>query len=137
MFVDSPYDRRSFCRDPEEAVGRLTTHVLDTAHGRPGAGIDVAVYRVRGDGARERLNATVTNADGRTDRPLLEGPALGRGVYEIVFGAGAYFARRGAELPEPPFVGEVALRFGVADADAHYHVPLLVSPWSWSTYRGS
>ena len=78
-----------------------------------------------------------TNADGRTDRPLLEGAAFAQGVYEIVFGAGAYFARSGAKLANPPFVGDVVLRFGVANADEHYHVPLLMSPWSYSTYRGS
>jgi 5-hydroxyisourate hydrolase len=116
-------------------VGKLTTHVLDTAQGRPGAGIEVTVYRV--DDGRLRLASLFTNADGRTDRPLLEGDAFGAGVYEIVFGAGAYFARAGVKLPSPPFVGDVVLRFGVANADAHYHVPLLVSPWSYSTYRGS
>ena len=116
-------------------MGRLTTHVLDTAHGRPGAGIDVSVYRI--DGPRMRVAATVTNADGRTQEPLLEGAALVKGVYEIEFGASRYFARSGATLPDPPFVGDVVLRFGVADPDAHYHVPLLVSPWSYSTYRGS
>ena len=117
------------------SAGRLTTHVLDTAHGCPGAGIEIALYRV--DGGRTRVATATTNADGRTDRPLLEGDALTPGVYEIVFAAGAYFARAGAKLPEPPFVGDVVLRFGVADAAAHYHVPLLVSPWSYSTYRGS
>jgi 5-hydroxyisourate hydrolase len=116
-------------------MGRLTTHVLDTAHGRPGAGIDVSVYRI--DGSRTRVAAAVTNADGRTKEPLLEGAALVKGVYEIEFGAAQYFARSGATLPDPPFVGDVVLRFGVADPDAHYHVPLLVSPWSYSTYRGS
>jgi 5-hydroxyisourate hydrolase len=116
-------------------MGRLTTHVLDTAQGRPGAGIDVTVYRI--DGTRMRVAATVTNADGRTQEPLLEGAALAKGIYEIEFGAKQYFARSGATLPDPPFVGDVVLRFGVADPDAHYHVPLLVSPWSYSTYRGS
>ena len=116
-------------------MGRLTTHVLDTAHGRPGAGIDVTVYRV--DGARTRVATAVTDAEGRTNPPLLEGTALLRGVYEIEFGAGRYFARSGATLPDPPFIGNVVLRFGVADPEAHYHVPLLVSPWSYSTYRGS
>ena len=116
-------------------MGRLTTHVLDTAHGRPGAGIEVTVYRV--DDGRERLASVFTNADGRTDRPLLEGAAFAQGVYEIVFGAGAYFERSGAKLRDPPFVGDVVVRFGVANADEHYHVPLLMSPWSYSTYRGS
>jgi 5-hydroxyisourate hydrolase len=116
-------------------MGRLTTHVLDTAHGRPGAGVEVTVYRV--DGEQRQVASAVTNADGRTDGPLLEGDAFVPGVYEIVFGAGAYFTRTGAKLPAPPFVGDVVLRFGVADPAAHYHVPLLVSPWSYSTYRGS
>ena len=117
-------------------MGRLTTHVLDTAQGRPGAGIELTVYRID-SGGRTRVAAAVTDADGRSDGALLEGAALSRGVYEIVFGAGAYFARSGATLPDPPFVGDVVLRFGVADPDAHYHVPLLMSPWSYSTYRGS
>ena len=116
-------------------MGRLTTHVLDTAQGRPGAGIDITVFRL--DTGRIRVASAVTNADGRTDQPLLEGEAFEPGILEIVFAAGAYFARSGAKLPEPPFVGDVVLRFGVADPTAHYHVPLLVSPWSWSTYRGS
>jgi len=116
-------------------MGRLPTHVLDTAQGRPGAGIEVTVYRI--DGGRSRPASGFTNADGRTDRPLLEGAAFAQGVYEIVFGAGAYFARSGATLSNPPFLGDVVLRFGVANPDEHYHVPLLMSPWSYSTYRGS
>lgn len=116
-------------------MGRLTTHVLDTAHGRPGAGIAVTVHRL--DGTRREVARAVTNHDGRCDSPLLEGAALEAGTYEIVFAAGDYFRALGLNLPEPLFVDEVALRFGVADAQQHYHVPLLVSPWSYSTYRGS
>ena len=116
-------------------MGRLTTHVLDTAAGRPGQGISVTVYRL--DGERREVARTVTNDDGRCDAPLLEGDALARGKYEIVFGAGDYFRAQGLDLPEPLFVDEVALRFGISDSGAHYHVPLLVSPWSYSTYRGS
>jgi 5-hydroxyisourate hydrolase len=116
-------------------MGRLTTHVLDTANGRPGAGIAVTVYRL--DGGRREVARTVTNNDGRCDKPLLEGAALDAGRYEIVFAAGDYFRAQGQNLPEPPFVDEVALRFGIASPDQHYHVPLLVSPWSYSTYRGS
>ena len=116
-------------------MGRLTTHVLDTAHGKPGVGITVTVHRL--DGERREVARTVTNHDGRCDAPLLEGAALEAGKYEIVFAAGDYFRALGLDLPEPPFVDEVALRFGIANVDQHYHVPLLVSPWSYSTYRGS
>jgi len=116
-------------------MARLTTHVLDTAQGKPGAGIAVTVYRL--DGERQRVAAATTNADGRCDSPLLDGADFVAGVYEIVFGVGEYYARTGNTLPEPPFLGEVILRFGVAAPEQHYHVPLLVSPWSYSTYRGS
>jgi 5-hydroxyisourate hydrolase len=117
-------------------MGRLTTHVLDTAHGTPAAGMEFRLYRNL-DGRYALVKDGRTNADGRVDAPLLEGPALTRGRYRLVFLAGAYFLTRGEVLPDPPFVDEVALDFGVADPGAHYHVPLLVSPWSWSTYRGS
>ena len=117
-------------------MGKLTTHVLDTANGRPGAGIKVELFVLAGD-TRRALKTTVTNDDGRCDEPLLEGDALVAGEYELVFGAGDYFASIGTRVPEPRFVDRVVLRFGVADAAAHYHVPLLVSPWSYSTYRGS
>jgi len=113
-------------------VGRLTTHVLDTARGRPAAGVQVELWRLDGE-RREPVATARTNADGRTDAPLLDGPALTAGTYELVFAVGAYFAAGG----EPPFLDRVPVRFGVADADAHYHVPLLASPWAYSTYRGS
>ena len=116
-------------------MGRLTTHVLDTSRGKPAAGVSVTVYRV--DRERRQIAATVTNDDGRCDRPLLEGAGLAAGVYELVFGVGEYFARSDPSLPDPPFVVDVVLRFGVASPDQHYHVPLLVSPWSYATYRGS
>jgi 5-hydroxyisourate hydrolase len=116
-------------------MGRITTHVLDTANGRPGAGIAFTLARL--DGGRRELIRGETNQDGRCDRPLLEGGALQAGIYELEFGVADYFRAAGATLPQPPFVDQVVLRFGVADAGAHYHVPLLVSPWSWSTYRGS
>jgi len=118
-----------------EAMGRLTTHVLDTAHGKPGAGIAITVYRV--DGERRRVATATTNADGRCDNPLVDGEDFAAGVYEIVFGVGEYYVRSGNTLPDPPFLGDVVLRFGVAAPEQHYHVPLLVSPWSYSTYRGS
>src|SRR5262245_27653847 len=129
--------RPRLMRSGGDRMGRLTTHVLDTAHGRPGAGITVTVHRLGAGGARLEIARAVTNADGRTDRPILEGDTFIPGVYEIVFAAGDYFERGGAKLPRPPFVGDVVLRFGVANAAEHYHVPLLVSPWSYQTYRGS
>ncbi len=115
-------------------MGRLTTHVLDTAAGIPGAAMAYELYRV--DGGRERIAAGVTNAEGRTDGPLLDGEAFVAGSYELVFDVGAYFERCGAATATPPFLDRVTLRFTLA-ADEHYHVPLLVSPWSYSTYRGS
>jgi len=117
-------------------MGRLTTHVLDTANGRPGTGIRIMLYRNLGE-RYALIRDAVTNEDGRCDGPLLEGDAFTNGRYRLVFAAGEYFARTGTALPDPPFVDEVVLDFGVADAGAHYHVPLLVSPWSYSTYRGS
>lgn len=118
-------------------MGRLSTHVLDTAHGRPAAGMRVELYRIHPDGAAERLVETVTNIDGRTDAPLLQGAALAAGHYELRFHVADYFAGSGAELPLPPFLDVVPVRFGIADPAGHYHVPLLVSPWAYSTYRGS
>jgi 5-hydroxyisourate hydrolase len=117
------------------AGGQLTTHVLDTARGRPAVGVVVEVARCDGDG-RFVLTRMATNADGRTDAPLLAGDELTRGVYELVFEVREYFADLGA-VNDPPFLDCVPIRFGVDDASAHYHVPLLVSPWSYSTYRGS
>ena len=117
-------------------MGKLTTHVLDTANGRPGANIKVELFALSGD-SRRALKTTTTNDDGRCNEPLLEGDALVKGEYELVFHAGDYFAGIGTKVPEPRFVDRVVLRFGVADSGAHYHVPLLVSPWAYSTYRGS
>ncbi|MCB1755059.1 MAG: hydroxyisourate hydrolase [Gammaproteobacteria bacterium] len=114
---------------------RLTTHVLDTAKGRPGAGIRVDLYEETGTG-RRLVKSLKTNSDGRTDEPLLEGDAFKHGRWELVFHVADYFAAHGEQLPDPPFLDEVSLRFGIG-SDAHYHVPLLVSPWSYSTYRGS
>ena len=116
-------------------MGRLTTHVLDTARGCPASGVAVALFRI-GD-ERELLGEASTNHDGRLDNPLLDDRTFSSGVYELVFNAGDYFRQTQVELPDPPFVDQVVLRFGIADIDAHYHVPLLVSPWSYSTYRGS
>ncbi|MDB5757139.1 MAG: hydroxyisourate hydrolase [Burkholderia sp.] len=117
-------------------MSRLTTHVLDTAHGRPGQDIQISLYKIV-DNNRQRLLSTKTNNDGRCDAPLLEGDAFQPGVYELDFSIGAYFAALGLALPQPSFLDVVTLRFGVADASKHYHVPLVASPWSYSTYRGS
>ncbi|QJD91558.1 hydroxyisourate hydrolase [Duganella dendranthematis] len=117
-------------------MGKLSTHVLDITQGKPGAGVKVALYAVGPEG-RELLKSDVTNADGRCSTPLLEGDALKQGKYELVFSAGAYFDVQGVTLPEPKFIDEVTLAFGVADASQNYHVPLVVSPWAYSTYRGS
>jgi 5-hydroxyisourate hydrolase len=117
-------------------MAKLSTHVLDTAHGRPAAGVAIALYRIDGE-ARTLLKQTATNADGRCDAPLLEGAMLTAGRYELVFAAGDYFAAQGVPLPEPRFVDRVTIAFGVADAAQNYHVPLVVTPWSYSTYRGS
>lgn len=114
----------------------LTTHVLDTAHGRPAAGVSLDLYALAGD--RPTLLAqAVTNADGRTDQPLLAGAAFKPGTYELVFHVAAYFRALGVPVSAVPFLDKVPVRFGISDASGHYHVPLLVSPWSYSTYRGS
>ena len=115
--------------------GGLTTHVLDTANGKPAAGMSVELFVVDGE-TRTQMKSVRTNADGRTDGPLLSREEFAVGQYEIVFDVAGYFDRD-TDLPEPPFLGRVPIRFGIADPDAHYHVPLLVSPWSYSTYRGS
>ena len=120
----------------EHATGKLTTHVLDTAGGCPAAGMKLELYRL-GENGTQCLTTQVTNADGRTDEPLLSAADMETGVYELRFWVGDYFVTCQPSLPEPPFLNQVPIRFGIADAAAHYHVPLLVSPWSYSTYRGS
>ena len=117
-------------------MGHLSTHVLDTAHGCPAAGMRVTLLRTDGD-RLETLCAFVLNADGRADGPLLNAATMVVGCYRLVFEVAAYFRARGVTLPEPPFIDVVQLDFGIADAAGHYHVPLLASPWSYSTYRGS
>ncbi len=117
------------------ANGFLTTHILDTAHGSPAPGVRIELYRL--DGTERRLLAErTTNDDGRTDTPILGKEDFETGNYELVFFIGDYFAGRGID-PDVRFIDVVPLRFGIADADEHYHVPLLVSPYSYSTYRGS
>jgi 5-hydroxyisourate hydrolase len=118
-------------------TGRLTTHVLDTVHGGPAAGMTVSLWRMPPGSAPVWVSDWVLNADGRAQRALLEGDSLLPGRYRLLFGVGAYFQRRATVLPEPAFLDEVPIDFGLADTAAHYHVPLLVSPWAYSTYRGS
>lgn len=117
-------------------AGRVTTHVLDTARGKPASGVKITLYRVSGNSHR-KIAETVTNEDGRTDAPMLAGDALKEGVYELVFDAGAYLRASGQASGEVVFLGEIPIRFGVPDASQHYHVPLLISPFAYSTYRGS
>lgn len=117
-------------------MARLSTHVLDTMHGRPAAGVAITLHALE-NGTRRLVKTAVTNADGRTDAPLLTGAEVAAGEYELTFAVGAYFAALGVVLPRPAFLDVVPVRFGIADPAGHYHVPLLVSPWSYSTYRGS
>lgn len=117
-------------------MGRLSTHVLDTASGKPARGVRIELFRVGADGAFEPIGESVTNSDGRTDAPLLSGDSLAPGSYELRFHVGTHFRGR-ADVADVPFLDVVPIRFGIADAAGHYHVPLLVSPWSFSTYRGS
>ncbi|MFT4194185.1 hydroxyisourate hydrolase [Ottowia sp.] len=115
----------------------LSTHVLDTMHGTPAAGMQVALYETQGDAATLVRRFTL-DGDGRNpDGPLYDNASLRAGTYRLSFEVAAYFRARGVQLPEPPFLGVVHLDFGIAHADQHYHVPLLASPWSFSTYRGS
>ena len=119
--------------------GKLTTHVLDTANGCPGKGIAIALWKLDFNlnlDSKTLLKTTNTNHDGCTDQPLLIGEELSTGIYELVFAVGNYFARY-EDYPDPPFLDEIPIRFGISDAKAHYHIPLLVSPWFYSTYRGS
>ncbi|MYN12516.1 hydroxyisourate hydrolase [Pusillimonas sp. TS35] len=117
-------------------MGKLSTHVLDTMHGKPAQGVHVQLYRLEGE-QRTQLADVVTNSDGRCDQPLLQGDAVQRGTYELVFHIGDYFAGKGVKVPEPRFVDQVVLRFGIANPAENYHVPLVTTPWTWSTYRGS
>lgn len=114
-------------------MGKLTTHILDTAHGCPAKSVAIRLF----DGNGTLLKETRTNDDGRCDAPILEGAEFTQGTYRLEFAAGDYFRSRGLSLPEPAFVDVVILQFGISDATSHYHVPLLVSPFSYSTYRGS
>lgn len=117
-------------------MGQLSTHVLDTAHGCPAAGMAVTLQRLDADGP-VTLKALLLNHDGRADGPLLDASTMAAGRYRLNFEVAPYFRARGVLLPDPPFIDVVQVDFGIADARGYYHVPLLVSPWSYSTYRGS
>jgi 5-hydroxyisourate hydrolase len=117
-------------------MGKLTTHVLDTARGKPAAGVVIWLYRVTGN-SHKKIAEAVTNADGRTDGPMLDGAALTAGHYELVFHAGDYLRASGQAAGDVLFLDQIPIRFGISDAAAHYHVPLLISPFAYSTYRGS
>ncbi|MBB5703442.1 5-hydroxyisourate hydrolase [Ochrobactrum daejeonense] len=118
-------------------MAKLSTHVLDTAQGVPAAAMRIELYRMAANGTPELIKRVVTNLDGRTDAPLLTGDEMRTGIYELQFHVAEYFDGRGAEQANPPFLDLVPIRFAIADPEGHYHVPLLVSPWSYSTYRGS
>ncbi|MCB5176533.1 hydroxyisourate hydrolase [Microvirga lenta] len=117
-------------------MGRLSTHVLDTANGKPAKGLEIELFAIDGERRRSILR-TRTNDDGRTDGPLMSGETFHTGTYELVFHVGAYFRSIGTATADPPFLDVVPIRFSIAEPLGHYHVPLLVSPWSYSTYRGS
>lgn len=117
-------------------MAKLSTHILDTVHGKPAPDVLVELYSLD-EAAPQLLMSTRTNADGRTDRPLLEGLGVKRGRYRIVFHVGEHFRRKGLAMPDPAFVDIVPVDFGIADEGGHYHVPLVCSPWTYSTYRGS
>jgi 2-oxo-4-hydroxy-4-carboxy-5-ureidoimidazoline decarboxylase len=118
-------------------VGRLSTHVLDTHSGKPAAGVSVELIELSALGASRVVTRTVTNSDGRTDQPLIGGRPVPIGCYELHFSVGKYFAARGVPLSDPPFLDQIPLRFSVSEPEGHLHVPLLVTPWSYATYRGS
>lgn len=117
-------------------TGRLTTHVLDTARGKPAAGMVIELLRIEGID-HHQIKTVSTNSDGRVDAPLLSGAELASGVYELRFHAGDYLRSTGETLPDPAFLDVIPIRFGIADTSAHYHVPLLISAYGYSTYRGS
>jgi len=117
-------------------MGRLTTHVLDTSRGKPASGVRIELAIIE-ETNRRVLRSGTTNSDGRTDEPLLSRSSIETGVYELTFHAGEYFRANGVEITDPPFLDDVVIRFGIADATANYHVPLLLAPYGYSTYRGS
>jgi len=130
-------DQRVSAPDRLKVHGHLSTHVLDTHGGHPAQGVAIELCEIAGDGSARALKRAATNADGRTDKPLIGGMPIPIAVYELRFAVGDYFARAGVPTADPPFLGIVPLRFAVGEPEGHYHVPLLVTPWAYSTYRGS
>ncbi|HET7911011.1 MAG TPA: 2-oxo-4-hydroxy-4-carboxy-5-ureidoimidazoline decarboxylase [Pseudolabrys sp.] len=130
-------DRRVTAQDRLKIHGRLSTHVLDTCHGRPAQGVSLELRELSEPGSGRLMTAAVTNADGRTDRALISDRPVPIGSYELRFAVGDYFRRSGIVLPDPPFLDIVSVQFSIAEPEGHYHVPLLLTPWSYSTYRGS
>jgi 2-oxo-4-hydroxy-4-carboxy-5-ureidoimidazoline decarboxylase len=130
-------DQRVVAPDRLKVTGHLSTHVLDTHGGRPAAGVVIELWEIGASGASRPLLRGITNNDGRTDKPLIAGRPVPIAVYELRFSIGDYFERRQLALTQPPFLGVVPVRFAVAEPEGHYHVPLLVTPWSYATYRGS
>ena len=130
-------DQRVTAPDRLSVHGRLSTHVLDTHGGCPASGVAIELFEVASSGVPHLISRTITNADGRTDRPLIAEQPIPIAQYELRFGIGEYFARQAAPVADPPFLGVVPIRFAVAEPEAHYHVPIIVTPWSYSTYRGS
>jgi 5-hydroxyisourate hydrolase len=126
------------CHSRKEArMGRLSTHILDTVSGKPAADVAIDLDVLQSDGTWRRLKQVQTNTDGRTDQPLLSGGDFKVGTYMLTFHMGAYFRAHGVAVADPLFLDLIPVRFSIADADGHYHVPLLATPWSYSTYRGS
>jgi 2-oxo-4-hydroxy-4-carboxy-5-ureidoimidazoline decarboxylase len=119
-----------------QTSGHLSTHVLDAYHGEPACGVAIELFELGGE-ARARIASAVTNANGRTDDALIHDEPLRAGRYELVFHIADYFRRRGVALPDHPFLDDVAIRFGIDQPEGHYHVPLVATPWTYSTYRGS
>jgi len=130
-------DQRVAAPDRLRVHGRLSTHVLDTYSGRPASGVAIEFFEVASWGEPHLLSHAITNADGRPDRPLIAEQPIPIAQYELRFGIGEYFARQAISATDPPFLGVVPIRFAVAEPEAHYHVPIIVTPWSYSTYRGS
>ena len=121
----------------EPTTGKLTTHILDTGRGCPAPDVQIELWTIDSAGQRSLVKTSRTNQDGRTEQPLLVGAELKSGLYELVFNMGAYFQQTSPNLAQPLFLDLIPIRFGVVDPNVHYHVPLLASPWSYTTYRGS